>query len=288
MRNLVLGIAVVLGIATCCKEKAPDGLVLVDASISSDTSYTVSPIPTAQLKNVFVEEFTGVACPNCPLGAAIIKTVQNANPNRVLVAKVHSDFLATPIKTTDNDLRCEDAQSLELAISNAPKPAASIDRLYNTTNSNYVYSYGFWNGLLSAQLAKASPLNLNLAIDNYDNVSKLVKLKTQATFTSSFTDSINYHIYVLENHVLATQDSTGVKIADYVHEEVLRDIITPVGAGSPWLNAISPKPAGLEALKFTSFTLPANVIDPAKCVILVAVQNARTKEMIQVSEVKLQ
>jgi hypothetical protein len=290
MKNLILSTVLVLGIASCCKEKAPDGLVLVDSSITVDTSYTVSPIPNAQLKNVFIEEFTGVRCQPCAAAGAALHSLQQAIPGRILAAKVHAEFQSIPVKETDPDLRCPAADALNAVINPAGnKPKAGIDRLFDNVNATYMYNFTGWAGIINAQLAKTSPINLNLSVENYDGASKLVALKSMVTFTQSYNDSINYHIYVLENGIIATQDSTGgVELDDYEHEEVLRDIITPVGTGSPWLNTISPKPAGLEALKFTSFTLPANVTNPTKCVILVAVQNARTKEMIQVSEVNLQ
>ncbi len=275
--------------ACCTKEAIPNGLVLSNAVIDVDTNYILPAIPATEQKRVFVEEFTGVACVNCPGGAAIIKAAQLANPNKILVAKVHSDFLATPLEAGDPDFRCDDAQALDVDIAKlAPKPSASFDRVLNTGNASYVFSLGFWNTQISNRLALATPLNLGLSILNYDAVSKEVKLKTQASFTSALNDNINYHIYVLENDVEAAQDSnSGIVLTNYVHEEILRDIITPVGSGSPWLQNVT-KIAGLEAVKISTFILPNNVINPANCYILVAIQNDVTKEMIQVSEVKLQ
>ncbi len=289
MKKLVIYFFSPIFLSSCGKEQIPNGLVLKNATIDVDTSYTLTIVPQAEPKRIFVEEFTGVRCQPCAPAADVLKKIQTNNAGKILVAKVHAQFQSIPVKETDPDFRCEDADNLNDFINpSSSKPKAGIDRVYDVTNSSFMYNYTAWAGLIASQLLKATPINLALEIVNYNSFSKEIKLKQTATFTKALSENLNYHIYVLENGVVATQDSIGgVEIEDYEHEEILRDIITPVGAGSPWLQGVS-KPAGLEAVKISTFTLPSNVISPANCYILVALQNDATKEMIQVNEVKLQ
>ena len=51
-----------------CKEIGPAIDFTRPVEGEYDTSYTISSIPAADPKKVFVEEYTGVECPNCPDG----------------------------------------------------------------------------------------------------------------------------------------------------------------------------------------------------------------------------
>jgi hypothetical protein len=266
-----------------CKEQIPVGLDLT-APITSlkDTTYIESVIPAAQAKHVVVEEFTGVACVNCPVAATQIKNLQLANPNKVLVAKVHSNFLATPIKGSDNDLRSPDAEALSVAMSMQNKPQCGVDRLQSATG--YTWDMAFVDAKVNAQLAKPSTINIDL-VKKLNATKDSVNIVASFTFLKEDTNKYNYHYYILENDLEATQDSlAGIELEGYVHEEVLRKSITPVFIGTEFPNAN--KEAGRKYVYVFDYAKPAKVVKYENCMLLCFVTNRYTREVIQAAEVK--
>ena len=62
------------------------------ASINAQTIVSTSP----ENKKVCVEKFTGINCNYCPCGDVIINNAISANPENVIVVKVHEGGYATP------------------------------------------------------------------------------------------------------------------------------------------------------------------------------------------------
>jgi len=74
-------LSVIVLFSACTKEIGP----AIDFSkVQAKDTFYMAPVENAQLKNVLIEEFTGVKCPNCPDGHNIVATIQNANPSRVI------------------------------------------------------------------------------------------------------------------------------------------------------------------------------------------------------------
>jgi Outer membrane protein Omp28 len=292
LQPLTIVTCLILSLASC-KEQPPIGLILTAPISFTDSSYTVSPVPTAQAHNVFVEEFTGVRCANCPAGAAIIASLQRVNFNRIKVVKMHSNFLASPIKATDNDLRNAQAQEIDLGFGGAPsKPAAIIDRIINTSvtpNSIFFDDRDKWATAINTQLAKPSIVNIDL-VKNYDATTDSIQLRASFTFTQAATQAMAFTIYVIENKVATTQDSalangTPIEIEDYEHEEIMRACITPVITGT----AITDTDivAGKVLVKSTKFALPTNILNKNNIYIIVLIHNANKGEVLQVAQIKV-
>ena len=77
----------------CNKEQIPVGLLLQDELNTTDTTYMISNIPSAQTKKIFVEEATGVRCANCPSGALILRNLKLTYPDKIISASIYSPFL---------------------------------------------------------------------------------------------------------------------------------------------------------------------------------------------------
>src|SRR5690348_14133339 len=72
-----------------CKEVGPDINLHGNQNALTDSTYVESPVQTPETKNVLIEEFTGVRCPNCPQGHVIIANIKAANPGRVVSVSLH-------------------------------------------------------------------------------------------------------------------------------------------------------------------------------------------------------
>jgi hypothetical protein len=281
---IAFGLVATLVVGSCTKELAPVGLVLTDPVAFKDTSYVLSTPPAAQSKAVFIEEMTGVKCSNCPAGAAIIKTAQIQNPGRIVVAKLHSNFLADPVKPTDPDLRCADAETIDVGFgSSGNKPNAIIDRTINTLdagNNQYYANKGKWNQAIAAQLAKTTPVNIDL-VTSVDPAKDSISLNAKFTFTSAYSNNLAFSVYLLEDEIEATQDSfiNGVfEIEGYVHEEALRASITaPITGVALPVGAVA---AGQVFERSLIFKIPANVLNKQHMRIAVFVHRTNKGEVL--------
>jgi Outer membrane protein Omp28 len=288
-------VVIVAGIASCTKEISPTGLVLTDPPVvvtkATDTTYVLAnaDVPAAELKRVFIEEFTGVECTNCPNGAAIIKGLQNANPGRVVVTKMHSNFLANPVEANDPDLRDADADAIDIAFgTNGLKPNAIIDRTKNQADPNLVQYYAnknTWSNVVAAQLAK--PTNINLTAAGTLNTAKdTVALNTKFTFTSAVTDTLAYSVYLIEDKIVATQDSfttTTFPIKDYEHEEVMRKAVTPPVTGLTLPIFIGGFEKGRVIERNLEFAVPSKVLNKQNLRVVVFVHKQNKGEVLQAS-----
>jgi hypothetical protein len=289
---LVFSLAVIVaGIAACTKEIAPTGLVLGLGIVSNDTTYVLqsSDVPASENKRVLIEEFTGVRCTNCPNGAAIVKGLQTANPGRVVVVKMHSNFLANPIKLNDPDLRDLDADAIDIAFgTNGLKPNAIIDRTKNLADPNQVQFYSnknAWSNVVASQLSKASAINLSAA-GTLNAAKDSVELKTQIVFTSAVTDTLAYTVYLIEDEIEATQDSfttTTFEIEGYIHEEVLRKAVTPPVTGTPLPTFAVGYEKGRVIDRIIAFPLPAKVLNKQHLRVVVFVHKQNKGEVLQAS-----
>jgi hypothetical protein len=295
MKKIIIASASIILALSACKEQIPSGLQLTGGGVQfGDTSYILTSIPTAQLKNVLVEEFTAVRCSNCPEATASLKTIEKANPGRLFVAKLHTGSLGFPIKPTDPDLRNNDAIDVDnlLGGSAQGQPAAVIDRIPNTATGafSYVYTTGVWPSLIAQQLAQSTPVNLSLTGTKTSDTT--VKATCDFTLTDTTSAALSYGFYIIEDGIKATQDSsytingqiTTAKL-DYKHDGLFRASITPAVVGSNLLhpNGNTLQEKGRTYRRILNITKPANVVDLNNCRLFLFVQNASTKKVLQVT-----
>jgi Outer membrane protein Omp28 len=290
MKKIIFTIATIaIMCVQSCKEQIPAGLVLSQTFISVDSEYVSSTIPTAQLKNILVEEFTGVTCSNCPKGAADLKAIEQANAPRILVAKIHNNVQATPIKATDPDLRNEDADAIASSLGFVAKPSAAVDKLPRTS-TDYTFGISAVAGKISTQLIKPTPVNINLA-KLVNATLDSINIAATFTFTDTTSKKLAFNIYLLEDDVEATQDSFIVatlqkfEIDGYKHEKILRKIITPAIVGTSFPDVL--QKVGKVYIRALQFAKPSKVLNINNCLLLVFVHDRDTKEVLHCQEIHL-
>jgi hypothetical protein len=294
LNKIIAGLAIITIGYACSKEIPPIGLQLTDPISFNDTTFVLTTLPAPQAKAVFVEEFTGVKCSNCPAGAYIIKQFQNNNPGRVIVAKLHNNILASPIKPADPDLRAPEADDIANGFGGlSSKPAAIIDRVDNTSVTPSIKFFKVkeaWGGVITAQLAKSTPVNIDLSqVYVTDSAKHLVTVSF--TYTQPDSTPLAFTAYLLENKVAATQDSIDanfntVEIEEYEHEEVFRQSIT-----TPVLGNTLPKDnntAGRVYRRSFYITLPpSTIVNSNNLSVCVALHKVNKGEVLHAAEIKL-
>ncbi|HMN33409.1 MAG: Omp28-related outer membrane protein [Chitinophagaceae bacterium] len=279
-----------------CNEQTPKGLVL-NPLISTDTTYVINTIEAAQTKKVLIEELTGVRCPNCPQGTTMLNSFINQNPDRIIVAAIHSGFLTEPLQNSIYDFRNADADALRLSFPDGdpPKPSAAFDRMKIEGGANdgkYFVVKGAgsdWQNALTSRLSKQTPVNIHLN-SNYNVTDNKVNIHVKLHFTDVVNEKLALTLYILENGKVDVQDSSSYELHDYEFNHVLvKSITAPVG--EPILDTLSSIEKGRVLEKYTSFEpliIGTNAWNIDKCMIVAIVHKTGTsKEVIHVEEVPL-
>lgn len=274
-------LSVIVLFSACTKEIGP----AIDFSkVQAKDTFYMAPVENAQLKNVLIEEFTGVKCPNCPDGHNIVATIQNANPSRVIAISYYpfGQAQTEPLKDlTKADFRIADATELSTLLGGIQfLPIAAVDR--KMFGGAILTARTLWSSNVQARLAVATPINMQLSV-SYDDASREAIIKTTLMYTSALSTKHNISLAIYENNLVDAQEYPTYIDSSYTFKHVLRDVITPVG-GASVLDSLTTKAAGLVFEKTILYTLPAKW-NPSNCKIVAFVHDAAaTKEVYQVIE----
>jgi hypothetical protein len=287
----LLGVALVT--IQSCKEIGP--FVDMSSAVASDTTYTVDAGGvTPELRRVLVEEATGVKCPNCPAGAEALKAQEDAHPGRLIIVALHAGFLTTPLDSSKYDFRTTFSKDIMEALGGEPsKPAASFDRDLQSTG--YFVDRNVWGNVITDRLAAASPVKMQLT-SSYDDVKKEAVINIKVTYTQEVAKQQNLTVLITESGMVDPQDDNRKPppyVKDYVHNHVLRDMLTPV-TGSGMIDTIAVKKVGRVYERTFIYKLPENAFEypewnPANLSVIAFVHNNEPsdKEVAQAVEAHL-
>lgn len=227
--NLIPAIIIssLLVILLSCKEEKPLVNFTVLEKPLLDTVYSGSSV-TAQEKAVVLMDITGVRCTNCPTAAQVARDIVAASPaDRVHVIALYPFYQPPNTKPWDgyDTLNTYDAEffgsqfGIPLGM-----PTGMIDQI--NYNSSRFIPYTQWSGLVSDQLKRATPFNLDLK-SSWNSSTGKGRLEIKSTFLGSpTTDKYLLYVTVLENNIIGKQKSNSGEIDNYQHNHVLRQLVT--------------------------------------------------------------
>jgi len=228
--NLIIFWSLVFGLWSLpsCKEVGPDINLHGNQNTVSDTTYIESPVATAETKNVIIEEFTGVRCPNCPQGHVIIANIKATNPGRVIAVSLHPiNSLGKPYNgVSTQDFQNAKAQSLfDYLEPIGQEPAAGIDRKKFSGEAYILLDKSLWSGYTIQQLTQATPVNLILD-KSYDSTNHELTVFAELHYTQNVTEENKLTILVTESDIITAQLNGAVVDTFYNHKDVMRDFIS--------------------------------------------------------------
>ncbi len=244
--------------------------VLSVQALFSQTYVSTEP----QEKNVILEEFTGVNCPNCPQGHEVANQILEGNPDRVWVVGFHpfNSNYTTP-GAGQPDFRRHHADSLYMVPycgSSRFMPSAFINR--RVYAGERIQSRTVWANYASQFLAESSPVNVGLA-STYDEITKQLDILVEIYYTEDMTDLNTLNVLFSESGMIAYQSGGS---ANYIHKHVFRETFT-----AQWGDPITESTAqGSFIQKSFTFDNSAEEYDMAECEILAYIVNPATTEII--------
>lgn len=279
-----------------CEEKG----VLVNMGgnkSAGDTSYTTTP-ETPQNRRVLIEEFTGASCTNCPQGHAVVKSLSNTYPDRIVAIAYHINAGGTVFKPVGNghgdvksvyDFRTEDGSNVasNIYLSVGYIPSAGIDRILSGTT--ILIDRPDWSDKVASRISVPTPLNMYLTSE-YDADKNEVTVTVKAAYTQSVSKKQRLTVGVVESNIsdaqLWIQDGIDSSRQNYTHNHIFRKSITAYN-GSPVLDSVTTKQPGRVFQSILKFTPDASW-KLENCKIVAFIANAEgDKEVAQSVEADL-
>ena len=210
-----------------CSEIGPDINLGGNKNSFSDTTYIEIPVATTEAKNVVIEEFTGVRCPNCPQGHIAIVNIKAANPNRVISVSLHpinSLGYAYPFST--QNFTSTKAQSLFDYIGQVGfEPVAAIDRILFSGQTKILLDKSLWSNYVTQQLTQASPANITLN-KNFNSSTNELTIIVEVHYTQAVIEANKLTVLLTESNMVSAQLDGAEIDTFYTHNDVMRDFIS--------------------------------------------------------------
>jgi hypothetical protein len=244
-------------------------------------------IPAFQIKDskrvVLVEYLTGVKCPNCPKGTVTLKNTSNLFPDNIAIVGIHGRLLTEPLSTSKYDFRTEFSRQLEESY--RPffgKPAVMINRTKFADEPNRAVDFvDLWPGYITKEINKAQVLDFVNDI-KVNPSTRQITVSTGVIPKVNIIGSLKISVYVTESGIIDPQESVGVIIPNYVHEHVLRHMMTNWDGDGLIAN---PKANDIINKNYV-YTVPSN-LKIENLEVVIAVSNSQTNEVLQANLTKL-
>ncbi len=190
---------------------------------------------------ILLEEFTGVGCTNCPKGSREIASLLTQFPDNLVAVSIHAGFFADTsiFNFGQYDFRTEEGEFLYGYLGpNEGYPAGVVNR---TPRSGHMQiGLQEWASAINNDIQ--IPPAIEIAITRtYDPGTRQLNVTIDGIGKESITADLRLSIMLTESGIVDAQDdkeATPHIVLNYVHNHVLRDMLTPA-AGESFATSIA-------------------------------------------------
>lgn len=181
-------------------------------------AWNVTSEPTQ--RNILIEEFTGIHCPNCPDGQRVVKELKSLHPERIFSVAVHAGPYATPA-AGEPDFTTNIGNMLGNHFQPTFFPCGIVNR--TAVDKNFILGRGQWGAVARDIISKTSPVNLWME-SSYDCGTRTLTVNVEGYVAEDMADP-RLNVFLLQSEVLGPQ--AGGQLEDkYPHRHMLRDRVT--------------------------------------------------------------
>jgi thiol-disulfide isomerase/thioredoxin len=177
-------------------------------------------------KKVLVEEFTGVRCVNCPDGAIELENLKAIYKEQLIIVSIHEGGFSLPYTDSKYDFRTTKGTDMVKYIG-APSgyPSASVNRKLLPNQSQIPISKSKWAPAIADELQVPSDYQILLQ-KKYDSLSRKLTLNVQLLNANPTGKQHYITVLLKEDGVKDLQLDNNGKNYEYIHKNILRDVIT--------------------------------------------------------------
>lgn len=192
-----------------------------------DTTYISTTDATEQLRNVLIEDFTGIRCINCPDAAKIIEGIVQNNPHKVFVIANHvTDAFGKPYTKSKEDYRIKEGEDiLNLMGGTTSLPTGAICREKFANQTSILISRYNWVQYTDSILSRKTPLNIEVK-NTYNNKTRELITKVKIHYTAPTNGKQYLSVSLIESGMIDLQADGGHVVDNYEHKHTLRAMMT--------------------------------------------------------------
>lgn len=224
---------------------------------------------------VLLEDYTGVRCVNCPNAAEIAKNLQAAYGKKLVVIGMYpkgGDGLTLPYPGSP-DLRTDEATTYASFYKIEAYPKGMVNR-------KSVLEKEEWTGAVSDVFNDSVNDYVNLEVSAQLTGTK-IQVNINGNFKKTYPQSGNIHVIamVLEDNITAAQLKGSAVVKDYIHNHVLRAVISDDVWGDKVLDEMPMQDKSFA--KTYTYEIKAGDWKTGDLSVVAVVVNAQTKEVLQ-------
>lgn len=204
--------------------------MLLFITACSEEKRVITPSVPEGSRVMLLEEFTGKGCTNCPKGSREIENLLAQFPDNLIAVSIHAGFFANPefFPLGQYDLRTEEGEFLYTYIG-APVgyPSGSINR--TVVGNDLQLSLNQWASVINQQIQIEPAVEIAVTTE-YNEATRELTVNTTAIGKENLQGGeLRLSIMLTESGIVDAQDDieAGGIVNDYVHNHVLRDMLTP-------------------------------------------------------------
>lgn len=224
--------------------------------------------PEAGKQKVLVEEISGVRCPNCPDGSRLLEALNVDFDSSLIVVTYHAGSFSIPYKESKYDFKTDKTVALmEYLGRPIGYPSAAIQRIPLQGQSTYQRFPNTWTTTISEVLSTEPVVDLKLSVDT---IGSVVNLHWSALFLEAVNSPVYMTAYLTESGLIDPQADTRAgdeHVPEYVHDHVLREILTPV-TGSKWADEFQELDFREDSLQLDFDAIP-RLVEPSNATFVV-------------------
>ncbi len=231
MKKLLLVVLITL-LGSSCEEIPP---VVTPAGPQEICGGATRDLVADQKRQVLIEEFTGVQCVNCPAGSKAIQDLIDIHGKQLIAVSIHAGSFSPPYDESLYDFRTEDGSELIDFLGNPiGYPTAVINRKIFEGEFDLQLGRNLWPGFV-VQEKNVDPVVKIQISKSFESTTR--QLDTEVTVfveeDLSVYEGIRLTVMVTENEVADFQLTPDGLQADYVHQHILRDVLTNFSGIAP-------------------------------------------------------
>jgi len=219
MKKITLLLSALLIITAACNKIDTSKEVFTIMQPVEVTSWDPEYAKTV-VQKIYIEEFTGHHCNNCPDGAEILHTMMSQDPT-IIATAIHCLSFANAgkppfdynYKTPMGSVVCEDFNIKSL-------PKAMINRIENGANG-----WGFDKIKWQSEVAKIDRNNIRAGIElkcNVDETKQEIDAKVSVTIIKEIKNPAQLCVVLQQDGIISGQVKGDDIIEKYLHNHVLR------------------------------------------------------------------
>lgn len=212
--------------------------------------------PQAGKQKVLVEEISGVRCPNCPDGSRLLEALNEDFDSSLIVVTYHAGSFSIPYPESKYDFKTGQTVALMEKLGRPlGYPAAAVQRIPVSGGDTFQRYPNTWTTTISEVLGREPVVDLELDVEVDGST---IKVQISALFLEHVSGPVYMTAYLTEDGLVDPQADTRSGdefVPDFVHDHVLREVLTPV-EGRWWSDGFQSLDSHRDSLQFSFDNLP--------------------------------